>query len=115
MCGDTAFAIKLAKSAKKNYAEVQNFDQEETLAQFLKKIKPCLLILDFEKREAESFKFLNKMSQNADPKEVPVIGYIAQGKSLSNVSEAQEAGCDRVYTKSEFGRSMDDILMRYSL
>lgn len=111
---DLSVASQIAKEAKQFYSAAQNFDRAVTLLEYAKKEKPFLVILDFEKLEAEAFLVLKEMRGNADFKGVPVLGFVTQEKRQVK-SEAEKAGCFRVYLKTEFNRELPDLMTRYAL
>ena len=106
-------ASKIAQSAAHCHLSIHNFDEAEALLAHSKQKPPILIILDWDDREAEAFKLLEKMKRDEDLKKVPAVGYVSQTKAALK-SEAQRAGCDRVYSKSDFLKSLNDILMRYA-
>lgn len=108
------FAAKIAQAAKHSHMAIHNFDKAQPLLEHAKKKLPALIILDWDGCEAEAFKLLKELRTSADLKGVPTIGYLSHVKADLK-AEAQRAGCDRVYAKSEFSRLLDDLLMRYSL
>ncbi len=113
LVSDILFASKIAQAAKHVHLAVHNFDKAEPLLQHTKQRPPVLIILDWDRCEAEAFKVLKELSSNADLKSVPSVGYLSQIKAPLK-EEAQRAGCHRVYTKTEFTRSLEDLLVRYS-
>lgn len=111
---DLNVATKLLKAAQICHLRSRNFSRSETLLAACEQEKPILIILDWDGLEAESFKLLKQLSENVDFNRVATVGY--SSKSKQNLqSEAQRAGCDRVYMKTEFLRSLNDIFMRYAL
>ena len=105
-------ATKIAQAAKNFGVSIHNSDRAESLLQFVQQKKIYFIILDWDGCEAEAFKFLNAKRQMADLKGVPVIGYLSQAKHMIK-EEAQKAGCDRVYGKTEFQNVLNDLMMRY--
>lgn len=114
LLGDVGTASRIAKAAKLCHLEVHNFDKSETLKDHFKRTIPILLLIDWDLREAEAYHLLNEMAENADFKRVPKIGFVSQSKEALK-REAQRAGCDRVYFKTEFLRELNNIFMRYAL
>lgn len=108
------FATKIAQSAKHCHLAVHNFDKAEPLLEHARKKPPALIILDWDGCEAEAFKVLKELKASADLKGVPSVGYLSHIKTALK-EEAERAGCHRVYSKSEFTRTLDDLLMRYAL
>jgi len=111
---DLAFAARLLKAAQVYHLRVRNFDRTDALSAGCEREKPILIIMDWDGLEAECFKTLKQLGENVDFKKVPTIGFISQSKRAVR-EEAQRAGCDRVYMKTEFIHSLNDILMRYAL
>ena len=110
---DLFVATKIAQAAKHCHLAVHNSDKADTLWAHAKERKPVLVILDWDGCEAEAFKFLKEMGQNADFKMVPSVGYLSQVKSVTR-DEAQRAGCHRVYTKTEFMHDLETLIARYA-
>jgi hypothetical protein len=111
---DLLVATKIAQAAKHCHLAVHNFDRAEPLVAHAKNHKPALVILDWDGCEAEAFKVLKEMNGNADLKMVPNVGYLSQSKSMVR-DEARQAGCHRVYTKTEFMHDLETLVARYSL
>lgn len=107
------FASKIAQSAKHCHLGVHNFDKAEPLLEHAKARLPLLTILDWDGCEAEAFKVLKAFGENPDLKGLPTVGYLSHVKADLK-EEAERAGCHRVYSKSEFVRILDDLLVRYT-
>lgn len=114
LVGDMTAATQIVKQASGFHLAARNFDQSKPLLDHAKEEKPFLVILDFEKREVESFRVLNELRQNADFKSIPAVGFVTQAKGQVK-SEAEKAGCLRVYFKTEFGKALPDLMTRYAL
>ena len=114
LVADMATATHIVKCASGLHVGVRNFDTAEKLVGQAAVEKPFLVILDFEKREGEAFRALNELHHNADLKGVPVVGFVTQVK-VATKSEAEKAGCLRVYMKTEFGRELPDLIARYAV
>lgn len=114
LVADMATATHIVKCASALHVAVRNFDHVERLIAQASVEKPFLVILDFEKREGEAFRTLNELHQSADLKGVPVTGFVTQAKAAVK-SEAEKAGCLRVYMKTEFGRELPDLIARYAV
>ena len=110
---DILIATKIAQSAKHAHLSVHHFNEAAPLIEHVRKKIPCVIILDWDVCEAESYKVLKELKQSADFKGVPVVGYVSQSKRAIQ-AEAQRAGCDRVYFKSEFMKQLDDLWVRYA-
>ena len=108
---DILIAMKIAQAAKQTHKGNHNFDKAETLLEHAKAHKPVLLILDWDTCEAEAFKVLKEMNQNADLKGVANVGFLSGSKETLR-EEARRAGCHRVYQKTEFMRELPMIVAR---
>lgn len=111
---DLAMASRIVKSASALHLTVRNFDRAAKLLQEALREKPLLVILDFEVCEVEGFQVLKELRENADLKGVPAIGVVTQAKAAVK-SEAEKAGCLRVYLKTEFGKELPDLIARFAL
>ncbi len=107
------FASKIAQSAKHTHLAVHNFNKASPLLEHAKTRRPRLVIIHWEGCEAEGFNLLKQFRENVDLKGVPVVGYLSHTKAATK-EEAQRAGCQRVYLKSEFTHILDDLLARYA-
>lgn len=106
------FASKIAQSAKHQHLGAHNFDKGDSLLEHARAKRPRLVILDWDGCEREAFKLLKVFREDAALKTIPVVGYLSHTK-MDLKKEAETAGCLRVYTKSEFTRVLDDLLIRY--
>jgi len=117
LCGllkDPLLATRIAKAAKPFGYQVYHYDDAMKLYDHLIKEPPAWVFLDFDQCERGAFELLNKRRFNADLKKVVVIGYVSsQHETIKR--EAENSGCDRIYTKSKFYQELDDLLMRYSI
>ncbi len=113
LVSDLSMATRIAKAARQCHLAVHNFDHAEALIRHAREKAPVLIILDWDKREAESFKVLKELRSNADVKGVATIGYIS-GTRENLKDEAQRAGCHRVYGKTELTRDLEQLLARYA-
>lgn len=111
---DISMASQIVKYAKQAYSRAWNFDRADALLGHVKKALPFLIILDFEHCEREAFLVLKEIRENADLKSVAVVGFLTQ-KEGALKSEAEKAGCFRVYRKTEFTRELPDLITRYAL
>jgi len=114
LVADMKAATQIVKCAAGLHIGVRNFDNAEKLVAQAAIERPFLVILDFEKREAEAFRALNELHKNVDLKSVPAVGFVTQEKVMVK-PEAEKAGCFRVYMKTEFGRELPDLIARYAL
>ncbi len=106
-------ATKIAQSAKHLHLGVHNFDKAGPLLEHARQKPPILVILDWDGREAESFKLLKEFAKDAELKKVAVVGFLTNSHQPLK-EEAERAGCHRVYPKTEFTKHLDDLLMRYA-
>ena len=111
---DMVAATQIVKCAAGLHIGVRNFDSAERLVAQASIERPFLVILDFEKREAEAFRVLNELHKNADLKSTPAVGFVTQANVMVK-PEAEKAGCFRVYMKTEFGRELPDLIARYAV
>ena len=114
LVADMVTATQIVKCAAGLHVGVRNFDNAEKLVAQAAIERPFLVILDLEKREAEAFRALNELHQNADLKSIPAVGFVTQAKAMVK-PEAEKAGCFRVYMKTEFGRELPDLIARYAV
>jgi PleD family two-component response regulator len=114
LVADMAAATQIVKCAAALHIAVRNFDKAGKLVAQAAIERPFLVILDFEKCEAEAFRVLNELRNNADLRSVPVVGFVTQAKGMVK-PEAEKAGCSRVYMKTEFGRQLPDLIARYAV
>ena len=114
LVADMKAATQIVKCAAGLHIGVRNFDNAEKLVAQAAIERPFLVILDFEKREAEAFRALNELHKNADLKSIPAVGFVTQEKVMVK-PEAEKAGCFRVYMKTEFGRELPDLIARYAV
>lgn len=117
LVGGMDMASKIVKSARLHHLDVRSFDRAERLLNAVLARTPEVLILDFETREAEAFKFLKALRENAVDNAVirkaAVVGWVSNSKrDVKN--EAERAGCLRVFLKTEFLSGLDEIWLRYA-
>ena len=110
---DLLMATRIAKAAKQCRLGVHNFDNAEALIGHAREKKPLLIILDWDTREAESFKVLKELGSDADLKGVAAVGYVS-GSRENLKEEARRAGCLRIYGKTELTRDLEYLLARYA-
>ena len=110
---DVLMARKITEKAKQYGLSAQHMDRAEFLVRHVEGRVPILIILDWEGCEPECFKLLKQMTEMADLKKVPVIGFFSKNKQEIS-EEARRAGCDRLYGKSEFISHLDELLIRYA-
>ncbi|OGX14029.1 MAG: hypothetical protein A2351_03945 [Omnitrophica bacterium RIFOXYB12_FULL_50_7] len=114
LVADMATATRIVKCAAGLHVGVKNYDSAQKLVAQAAIERPFLVILDLEKREAETFRVLNEFYKNADLKGIPVVGFVTQAKGMVK-PEAEKAGCFRVYMKTEFGRELPNLIARYAV
>lgn len=116
VCGlvfDILVATKIAQMAQRCHYSVHNFDSAERLLGHCRQHIPSLIIIDWERREAEAFKMLKEISSNADFKSVGIVGFTSAKKTTLG-EEARRAGCERVWPKTEFMKDLENIFARYA-
>ena len=106
-------ATRIAKIAKDFGLAVRNSDQAETVVRWAREKIPMFVILDWDGCEAEAFKVLKEFAADADLKKVPRVGCLSHQK-FNLKRDAEAAGCDRVYFKTEFLRDLKDLFIRYA-
>lgn len=109
---DLFFATKIVKTAEAAGFRVRAFDSAERLLQASEEEVPSLLILDCEGLEKEAFEILRRCRLKEALSKIQRIGYLSHG-ARELKQEMQSAGCERVYTKSEFAKELEQILLRY--
>ncbi len=114
LVADLQVATRIAQVAKICHLACHNFDRAEGLGAHAKQKRPSVILIDWNGCEAEAFKVLNMLRQDADLRKVPVVGFFSPAKSAL-VDEARKAGCDRLYPKTEFLRTLEEIVARYAL
>lgn len=114
LLSDLGYATKIAKAARRCHFEIHNCDRADVLLDAVRRHKPVVIIFDWDGREAESYKVLAALAKDPELKGIASVGYVsASNRSLQ--SEAQKAGCHRVYAKTDFLKQLDDVLMRFAL
>ena len=106
-------ATKIAQAAKYHHLSVHNFDRAASLVEHAKAKTPALVMIDWDACEAEGFQVLKSFRDDDKLKKVPTVGFVSQSKGQLK-EEAQRAGCDRVYPKSDFSKLLDDLMVRYA-
>jgi CheY-like chemotaxis protein len=114
LVADIQLATHITQAAQRLHLEVRHFDQSEALVCCAKETPPVLVILDWDKREAEAYRLLKEFKATSELEKIPTVGVVSQPKAALR-EEAERAGCHRVFGKTEFSRSLDDILMRYAV
>ncbi len=114
LVGDMVTATQIVKFATGLHIGIRNFDRAEKMIAQAVLERPCLILLDLEKCEAEAFRALKGLRENADLKSVPAVGFVTQAKAMVK-PEAEKGGCSRVYMKTEFGRELPNLIVRYAV
>lgn len=112
LLGQMGMAVKIAQAARNAHVNVSFSDRAERLLAIVSERKPLLIILDWEKCEAEAFKLLDHLNATAEGKKIPKIGFVVQSKQQVK-GMAEYAGCDRVYWKTDFLHQLNDFFVRY--
>ena len=113
LVGAMDMATKIVKSAKNHHLAVRNFDKAERLLQACSIQRPRVVVLDFETREAEAFRFLKAHHENAELKKAAVVGFVTSDKRDIK-REAENGGVLRVFFKTEFLAGLDEVWLRYA-
>jgi len=113
LVGTMDMAAKIVKSAKVHHLDIRNFDKAEKLLQVCLAKTPKVVLLDFETREAEAFRFLKAHHENAELRKAAVVGFVTSDKRDVK-REAETGGCLRVFLKTEFLSGLDEIWLRYA-
>ena len=111
---DLKIATQVVKSAQQHGLMVRVSDKAEKILKTAQLSVPKCILLDWAGCEADAFKVIKTLQDNADLKGVATIGYSLSGRdSIGDL--AQRAGCLRVYGKSEFLLQLSDVWTRYAL
>lgn len=107
-------ATKIATAARKCHLQVHNASRSAAILQHLQDTRPVMMFLDFDGCEAEAFRLLDALKASTSSAKFPIFGFVSQSKR--NVKdEAQRAGCDRVYFKTDFLNDLENLLARSSI
>ena len=111
LVNDLFFATKVVKTAQALGLEARAFDTADRMLGASREKEPALVILDCGGLERECYKLLGAFRSDALLSKVPHIGYLSHGaRDLSR--EMRAAGCNQVYTKSQFTKELDLLLAR---
>ena len=111
LVNDLFFATKIVKTAQALALETRAFDTASRLLEASKQKEPALVIMDCGGMERECYQLLGAFRSDASLSKVPHIGYLSHGaKDLTR--EMRAAGCNQVYTKSQFTKELDLLLAR---
>lgn len=109
--GDMAMATRITKAAKQCGLAVKNFDHIEPLLKHAETKVPEVVFMDWDRLEAKCYELL-QLARNLDTwSTVSLIGYVSQNKAALK-EEAQRAGCQRVYSKTEFIAELEMLIAR---
>lgn len=113
LVGDLFFATKIVKTAEAMGLEARAFDSADRLVQASQGKEPALVILDCGGLEREAFRLLDQFRADTKLSKVPRIGYLFH-TAQDLKQEMETAGCDAVYTKGQFTKELENLLMRYA-
>ncbi len=108
---DLFFATKIVKTAQAAGLEVRAFDSAERLLGASRERQPQLVILDCQGLEREAFRLLEGFQADERLAKVPRIGYLPH-VAHELKQEMLRAGCEHIYSKSEFTRELENILVK---
>jgi len=110
---DLFFATKIVKTAQAVGLEARAFDSADRLIQAAQAREPALVILDCGGLEKEAFRLLDQFRSAPSLSKIPRVGYLLHiAQDLKR--EMKGAGCDAVYSKAEFTRELENLLMRHT-
>ena len=111
LVNDLFFATKIVKSAQAITLEARAFDTADRLLEASRQKEPSLVILDCGGLEKEAFKLLDATRTDEKLSKIPKIGYLSHGARQLE-KEMRTAGCNQVYTKSQFTKELDVLIAR---
>ncbi len=114
LVSDLFFATKIAQAAKHCHVLVHNFDKAQPLLKHLKEKHPHVVILDWDGCEAEAFKVLQALRAEDALKGIATVGYLSLPAKADLKQDAEHAGCHRVYSKTEFLKNLENLVIRYT-
>jgi len=110
---DLFFATKIVKTAEAMGLQARAFDSADRLVQASQGKEPAMVILDCGGLEKEAFRLLDQFRFETGLSRIPRIGYLSHtAQDLKR--EMVGAGCDAVYTKAEFTKELENLLMRHA-
>ncbi len=112
LVADLFFATKIVKTAQSLALEARAFDTAERLIQAAKEKEPSVVLLDCQGLEKEAFRVLDSFRSEPSLSKVPRIGYLYHGAQELK-RDMRNAGCEQVFTKSEFTKGLENILARF--
>jgi len=107
------FATKIVKTAQAAGLPVRCFDEAAKLVGASRTEEPNLVILDCHGLEKEAFQVLSEFRKDPGLSRVSRIGYLTHGARDLKV-EMEQAGCEHVYTQSEFTKELENLLVKYN-
>lgn len=110
---DLFFATKMVKMVQSMGLTARTFDTAERLLGAAAQEPPSLILLDCEGLEREAFSLLAGAQRTEALKNIPRIGYLSHAARALK-EEMLRAGCEHVYSKSEFVRELESQLVKYS-
>ena len=111
LANDLFFATKVVKAAQSIGLEARAFDTAERLLQASREKEPALVIIDCGGLEKQAFQVLDAFRRDTGLSKVPRIGYLSHSvKELER--EMRTAGCNQVYTKTQFTKELEVLLAR---
>ena len=113
LVADLFFATKIVKTAESMGLQARAFDSADRLVQASKEKEPALVLLDCGGLEKEAFHLIEQFRSDEKLSGIPRIGYLSHtAQDLRR--QMQGAGCEAVYSKSEFTKGLENLLMRYA-
>lgn len=107
------FATKIVKTTQALGLEARAFDASERLCEASRAKEPCLVLMDCEGLEKEAFRVLEEFRSDEKLSRVPRVGYLSHtAQDLRR--EVLSAGATQVYSRSEFSKGLENLLMRYT-
>lgn len=110
---DLFFATKIVKTAQAVGLEVRAFDTADRLFQAAREKEPSLVLIDCEGLEKEAFNLLGKFRAEERFSKIPEIGYLSHA-ARDLKAEMRRAGCEQVYSKSEFTKELENLFVKYN-
>lgn len=113
LVSDLFFATKIAKTAQAVGLAAQAFDSAERLVKAAKEKEPAVVLMDCQGLEREAFQLLQQFLADEALSKVPRVGYLSHvARELKQ--EMRGAGCEQVFSKSEFTKGLENLLARYT-
>ena len=109
---DLFFATKIVKTAEAAGLKARTFDSAERLVAAATENEPSFVMMDCETLEREAFRALEAFRRNPTLSKIPRVGFLTHGTGDLK-RQMQDAGCEKVCTKSEFTRELETLMVRY--